>query len=98
MNKSQQTTPRFQHWKPSISGESAREAQLTEEIDTLEKDIAASKSKFSDATANRGEKQLAEYREANKAITEDIENSALSQLKASFLSFQGTPDTSSWIS
>ena len=31
----------------SISGESARVAQLTEEIGTLEKDIAASKSEFS---------------------------------------------------
>ena len=31
----------------SISGESARVAQLTEEIDTLEKDIAARKSEFS---------------------------------------------------
>lgn len=95
----------------SISEENARVAQLTEEIDTLEKDIAASKSELSDATAIR-EKQLAEYREANKATTEDIEslkaailvlqkhhpNSALPQLKASFLSFQGTPDTSSWTS
>ena len=44
------------------------------------------------------EKQLAEYREANKTITEDIENSMLSQFKASFLSFQGTPDISSGIS
>ena len=78
----------------SISGESARVAQLTKEIGMLEKDIAASKSKFSDATAIC-EKQLVEYREANKAITEDIEISVLSQLKASFLSFQGTPDISS---
>ena len=38
------------------------------------------------------EKQLAEYREANKTTTEDIENSMLSQFKASFLSFQGTSE------
>ena len=44
------------------------------------------------------EKQLAEYRETNKAITEDIENSVLSQFKASFLSSQRTPDISSWTS
>ena len=38
------------------------------------------------------EKQLAEYREANKTTTEDIENSMLSQFKPSFLSFQGTSE------
>ena len=86
----------------SIFRESARLAQLTEDIDTMEKDLFAESeiseiSKFSGATAIGG-KQLVEYREANKAITEDIENSVLSQLKASFLSFQGTPDISSWTS
>ena len=69
----------------SISGESVRVAQLTEEIDTLEKDLLA-KSEISEFS--RCERDLRE--------TEDIENSVLSQLKASFLSFQGTPDTSSW--
>ena len=63
----------------------------------LEKDVAANKSKLPDATAIR-ERQLAEYREANKPITEDIENSVISQLKASFLSFQRTPDIPSWTS
>ena len=66
----------------SISEENARVAQLTEESATLEKDIAASKSELSDATAIR-EKQLAEYREANKATTEDIES-----LKAAILVLQ----------
>ena len=55
-----------------ISPESARVAELTDEIDMLEEAIAASKSKLSDATMTR-EKQLAEYQEANKATTEDIE-------------------------
>ena len=49
-----------------ISPESARVAQLTDESDMLEEDIAASKSKLSDATTTR-EKQLTEYRETNKA-------------------------------
>ena len=48
----------------SISEESARVSQLTEEIGTLEKDITTSKYKLSDATANHGgEQQLAECRE-----------------------------------
>ena len=38
-----------------ISEENARVARLTEEIDTLEKDIAASKSEFSDASEDTGE-------------------------------------------
>ena len=58
-----------------ISPEIARVAQLTDESDMLEEDIAASKSKLSDATTTR-EKQLTEYREANKAKTEDIESSS----------------------
>ena len=47
----------------SISGESASVAQITEEIDTLEKDLLAESeiSEFADTTAIC-EKQLAEYR------------------------------------
>ena len=81
----------------SLPEENARvSCVITEEIDTMEKDLLAKSeiseiSKFSDVTANRGEKQVAEYREANKAMSSDIENSVLSLLKASFLSFQGTP-------
>ena len=52
-------------------------------------------SKFPDVAANCSDKLLTEYREANKAMSLDIENSVLSQFKASFLSFQGTPDISS---
>ena len=58
-----------------ISPEIVRVAQLTDESDMLEEDIAASKSKLSNATTTR-EKQLTEYREANKAKTEDIESSS----------------------
>ena len=68
----------------SISGESASVAQITEEIDTLEKDLLAESeiSEFADTTAIC-EKQLVEYREDNKSMSSDIENSMLSQLKAS---------------
>ena len=57
----------------SISGESARVAQLTEDIDMLEKDIAASKSKLSDATATRGAGKTfgGISRSHHKAINED---------------------------
>ena len=41
----------------------------------LEEDIAASKSKLADAITTR-EKQVTEYRETNKAKTEDIESSS----------------------
>ena len=53
---------------------------ITEEIDTLEKDLIAKSeiSKISEATAICSEKQLAEYRDINKAV---------------FLSFLGTPET-----
>ena len=59
-------------------------AQITEEIDTLEKDLLAESeiSEFADTTAIC-EKQLVEYREDNKSMSSDIENSMLSQLKAS---------------
>ena len=62
----------------SISGESASVAQITEEIDTLEKDLLAESeiSEFADATAICG-KQLVEYREDNKSMSSDIENSVL---------------------
>ena len=68
----------------SISGESTSVAQITEEIDTLEKDLLAESeiSEFADTTAIC-EKQLVEYREDNKSMSSDIENSMLSQLKAS---------------
>ena len=59
-------------------------AQITEEIDTLEKDLLTESeiSEFADATAIC-EKQLVENREDNKSMSSDIENSMLSQLKAS---------------
>ena len=85
----------------SIPEENAKvSCVITEEIDTLEKDLLAKSeiSKFPDVAANCSEKQLAEYREANKSMSSAIENSVLSQFKASFLSFQGTPDISSWTS
>ena len=62
----------------SISGESASVAQITEEIDTLEKDLLAKSeiSEFSNVTAIC-EKQLVEYREDNKSMSSDIESSML---------------------
>ena len=59
-------------------GESASVAQLTADIGMLEKDLFAKSeiSEFSNVTAIC-EKQLAEYREANKTTTEDIESSML---------------------
>ena len=53
---------------------------ITEEIDTLKKDLLLSPRfpRFSEATAICSEKQLAEYRDINKAV---------------FLSFLGTPET-----
>ena len=67
-----------------ISGENASVAQITEEIDTLEKDLLAKSeiSEFADATAIC-EKQMVDSREDNKSVSSDIENSMLSQLKAS---------------
>ena len=53
----------------SIPEENAKVSSvITEEIDTLEKDLLAKSeiSKFPDVAANCSEKQLAEYREANK--------------------------------
>ena len=67
----------------SISEENARAAQLTEEIDMLEKDIAASKSEFSDATED-----IESLKDVIFVLQKYHPNSALSQLKASFLSFQ----------
>ena len=77
----------------SISGDSARVAQLTEEIDTLEKDIAASKSEFSRCDRDLRE-TVGGILRGHKSMSSDIENSMLLQLKASFLSFQGTPEKS----
>ena len=53
---------------------------ITEELDTLEKDLIAKSeiSKISEATAICSEKQLAEYRDTNKAMLS---------------SFLGTPET-----
>ena len=64
----------------SISGQGASVAQITEEIDTLEKDLLAESeiSEFADTTAIC-EKQLVEYREDNKSMSSDIENSITTQ-------------------
>ena len=76
MSKSQQTTSRFQHWKQSISGESAMVAQLTEEIDTLEKDIAAGKSEFSRCDRDLRE-TVGGILRGHKSMSSDIENLAM---------------------
>ena len=83
MSKSQQTTSKFQHWKQAFPGESASVAQITEEIDTLEKDFLAKSeiSEFSNVTAIC-ENQLVEYREDNTSMSSDIESSMLSEFKA----------------
>ena len=64
----------------SIPEENAKVSSvITEEIDTLEKDLLAKSdiSRCPDVAANCSEKQLAEYREANKSMSSDIENSML---------------------
>jgi len=92
----------------TIAEEKAKVEQFHEEIATLEKEISADKQELAEATAIR-EKQLAAYREATKATTEDIESlkaailvlqkhhpeSALPQLSASFLSIEGSA-SSAW--
>ena len=60
----------------SISGESAMVAQLTEEIDTLEKDIAANKSDISRCDRDLRETVGGMLRD-QKSMSSDIENSML---------------------
>ena len=81
MSRSQLTMPRYQHWKQSFLKKIQRwfvssQKKLTRWRRTCL--LSPRFPRFPEATAICSEKQLAEYRDANKAM---------------FLSSQGTPDT-----